>query len=139
MVLKSSKKVMKTMRFTVPLYGCKVLLLYAQDCGDADAVAGVCRRFGMDDRNELDTIRESVETGRCDGGATYHGFWGTNILVVVYEQSDRKEMCNTLFHEKRHVEDNMMKMFGLEGKEAAAYIAGYLGERFTEFMSRCGF
>ena len=115
--------------FSIPIFDVDVTLLQVESKEDLDAVLGVCGELEMHEDNIKD-ISDTINDDCYDGADTY---WCANkhyaVCVFYPMKTDaRKRKCYA--HEKRHVEDRVLKSCGIDDQEAAGYLAGYLEEEF---------
>lgn len=113
----------------VPLYGFKVNVIECKGSSDADEVATFFKkvRFVGDITAEIIT---SVRDGDVDGGWTLAAFGAKRIAVVLLPMRSESKRREVLMHEKRHVEDDILRHCGVDDDEAAAYLSGHLGKYF---------
>lgn len=122
---------MKKMRFEVPLYYVKVTLIQVESPDDADDVAKECKAFGLDS-DSVD--EEKNEAEKCvNGGRTYRHLENSKMLVIFARFTSNKMKYNVFSHEKRHIEDRILEHASVDDIESAAFLAGFLGEKFHEF------
>ena len=124
---------MKSISFKVPLYNVDVTCVQVESKKDAKHVVAMARKFNISEEN-LDFIRDAIKEEGKNGGGTYCLLSNLQIFVVFYEMTSIKDMSNTYFHEKRHVEDRILQHYLVDDVESAALLAGYIGEHFTDFL-----
>lgn len=122
---------MKKIKFAVPLYDIDVTLLQVESKEDEEDVLSVCKEYDFDDELEKE-LRHAISNDCSDGAYTY---WngGMHVGIIVFcrmESTRRKRVCYA--HEKRHLEDKILKFCGIDDEEAAAYLAGFLSDYFEE-------
>ena len=122
---------MKKLKFAVPLYDIDVTLLQVEGKDDENAVLDECKQYNISEEIG-EELHDTISNDRCDGAST---FWngGLHVAVIVFyrmESTKRKGVCYS--HEKRHLEDKILKFCGIDDGEAAAYLAGFLSEYFDE-------
>ena len=61
-----------------------------------------------------------------NGGSTYRNMDLAKILVIIYPCKNIEQRREVVNHEKRHIEDRLLKYLGIDDIEASAYLAGYL-------------
>ena len=79
-------------------------------------------------------MRNAISCDHSYGAST---FWtgGLHVSVIVFyrmESMKRKRVCYN--HEKRHLEDRILKFCDIDDMEAAAYLAGFLSEYFDDLL-----
>lgn len=124
---------MKETNFEIPFYGTKVKLVKIERQSDANLIDNVCRQ------EELPTelIQEITDnTATKNNGAITCFNKGKNCTMVVFYRSENKErLMRSMCHEKRHVEDDIVSLCGIkDDDEAVAYLAGFLGVKFYNFL-----
>lgn len=115
--------------FDVPLYDFNVAILEVENDDDAPALDKYlksCRMSG-DVTNE---IIEAVKNGDVDGGWTISNLGQKRFVVVFLKTRTPTTRDKIVGHEKRHVEDDILKHCGVKDDEAAAYLAGFLSTKF---------
>lgn len=122
---------MKKLKFAVPLYDIDVTLLQVEGKEDENAVLDECKQYNISEEIE-EELRDTISNDLCDRTST---FWNgsLHVAVIVFyrmESMKRKGVCYS--HEKRHLEDRILKFCGIDDGEAAAYLAGFLSEYFDE-------
>jgi hypothetical protein len=119
--------------FIVPIYQIQVTLVMVESPKDKDAVEAIFKKFQCGGSERSDGILDSIENGDKDGGALWRGLNRREMLVILHQYTSKKARRNTFCHEKRHIEDRILEHAGIDDMEAAAYLSGWLGERFFEF------
>lgn len=124
---------MKKLRFAVPIYDIDVVLLQVEDKEDEEAVIEEMAQYNITDEIE-EEVRNAISNDHSDGAST---FWngGLHVSVIVFyrmESMKRKRVCYS--HEKRHLEDRILKFCDIDDMEAAAYLAGFLSEYFDDLL-----
>ena len=111
----------------VPLYGFKVNLIECKGKEDAPELEKFFRRIKLDD-DIVDEIVRAVGEGDIDGGWTLACLGVKLIVVVLLPMHSDDKRTEVLAHEKRHVEDDILRHCGIKDEEAAGYLAGFLGK-----------
>lgn len=121
---------MKKMEFQLPLYKVDITLLQIESEKDADNVSTFLKSMDVEDPEyTLDGIRR----GAVNGGDTYRDLNNKRMVVLFYLMEDNTHRAEIYSHEKRHIEDRVLKFFGVDDIESAGLLAGFLGEKFYEF------
>ena len=129
---------MMTLSFEVPLYRCNVKLLQIESDKDIVQLEKICKKNHLPTKGELyESIRENVLSYSVDGGETLSCFERHQFLVVLYPFTNKEERNVVYAHEKRHIEDKILKWAGVQDNEAAAYLAGWLGGKFDKLKELC--
>ena len=78
----------------------------------------------------LEEIQDCVEhyEDNWDGGWTMLNNYIKSVFILFTGFSSIGKRANVVAHEKRHLEDRILKHGRIEDDEAAAYLAGYLEE-----------
>ena len=77
-----------------------------------------------------------IRRGAVNGGDTYRNLEHRRIIVIFYLMEDNMSRAEVYSHEKRHIEDRILKFYGVDDIESAGLLAGFLGERFYEFWNK---
>ena len=51
-------------------------------------------------------------------------------LILIYNNSNKKQRVNTISHEIRHLEDSILACWKVQDKESNAILSGYIEEKF---------
>lgn len=127
---------MRTIQFDVPLYKVDILLIQAESQKETDTILSSIQEFGVKGDDSLSEIKENLNEGFVNGGATFRYLIGRKVAVLFYMFDSTEEMVNTYAHEKRHVEDRILDYFSVKDSESAAMLAGFLAEKFMEFGAK---
>lgn len=120
---------MLTKKIHIPIYEYDVFLVQVEDVEDADAITRTLKKYnlGVDIMTEIvDNITNEVEGG---GITCFHAGYKTAVTVL-YPCADADFYDATLDHEKRHIVDDILEHCGVNDKEAAAYLSGWLTTKF---------
>lgn len=121
---------MKKMEFQLPYYKVDVMLLQVEGKEDEKDVAELLKSIDAEDPEyTLDGIRR----GAVNGGETYRDLNNKQMVVLFYPMEDNICRAEIYSHEKRHIEDRVLKFFDVDDIESAGLLAGFLGEKFYEF------
>lgn len=121
---------MKQMEFQLPYYKVDITLLQTESENDADEVSTFLKSMDVEDPEyTLDVIRR----GAVNGGNTYRDLNNKRIVVLFYPMENNTHRAEIYSHEKRHIEDRVLKFFGVDDIESAGLLSGFLGEKFYEF------
>lgn len=118
---------MKRKRIDIPMYDFRLDLIEIENSDDVVFLANLFKGVRLDDEISLE-ILDAVKNGDVDGGWTISNFGLKRILVVLLKMRSEEQRRKVLAHEKRHVEDDILEHAGVNDKEAAGYLAGYLGK-----------
>jgi hypothetical protein len=114
----------------IPIYDWDVTFLIVEDKKDIPDLNKWYNLFQaryMGDLNkEFDNIKNA--------GQTFIDRTAQKILVTIFPCTNFAEKLVTIGHEKRHVEDLILEECGINDKEAAAYLSGYLSQHMFYFI-----
>ena len=119
--------------FQVPLYKVDITLAQVESKEDESAIAELLESINAEDREY--TIN-GIRRGAVNGGDTYRNLEHRRIIVIFYLMEDNMSRAEVYSHEKRHIEDRILKFYGVNDIESAGLLAGFLGERFYEFWNK---
>lgn len=111
--------------FNIPIYDFDVVMVEVEGVGDVEPLRRLLRKHGRADDIEKDVLG-AIEEGSYDGGWTLSALGHRLFYVILLPMSSDERRLSVLAHEKRHVEDDLLDFCGIEDKESAAYLAGYL-------------
>lgn len=117
---------MRCVRFKVPIYNWGVSFIDAS----SDFNFGKLKRYFNIIHLSKDDI-EDIEKNKDNEGGGVH-FYNSNImesLIIIYRCNSESRRRNVIAHEKRHLEDRILKHLNIKDMETAAYISGYLAEK----------
>ena len=117
---------MRKSRFKIPIYDFDVTLIEVDGSGDVEPIRRLLRRVGGRNESLESEILGAVENGSIDGGWTLSALGRSLFYVILLPMSSSEQRIRVLNHEKRHIEDDLLEYCGVNDKEAAAYLAGYL-------------
>ena len=124
---------MERLDFQIPLYKVDITLIQVESKEDESAVAELLESINAEDiEYTIDCIRRDV----MNGGDTYRNLERRRIVVVFYLMEDNMSRAEVYSHEKRHIEDRILKFHSVDDIESAGLLAGFLGERFYEFWNK---
>lgn len=123
---------MKKMEFKLPYYKVDVTLLQVECKEDEN---DVIESLTSVDAEDPEYTLEGIRRGAVNGGDTYRDLNNKRILVLFYPMEDNIHRAEIYSHEKRHIEDRVLKFFGVNDIESAGLLAGFLGEKFYEFWN----
>lgn len=122
---------MKAFTHNIPIYryGLMIVSVSKEDMENEDKV--------NDLRNYLSPyfpdcyIEETINTAKSGSEEAITRSEGSRSFCIFYNIDKRKE--ELYGHEKRHVEDRILRTYGINDIEAAGYLAGYLSAVFSDF------
>lgn len=118
---------MRRKTINIPLYNYRVTLLDEISESDADALRVFLKRRRLPD-DMINDVVGNVSDGAFDGGYTISNMSIKELYVVLLACSNDDVRRRVLGHERRHVEDDVLEHCGINDKEAAAYLSGYLSQ-----------
>lgn len=127
---------MKKLSFKIDVYDWEVYLYQLEAKDTKKDVIKVLQKHNIPvDKNQ--DVLDDIEDGAYDGGWTFYNR-GQPISVVLLERFSSENAKNSVyFHEKRHVEDDIIEHLQMyDESEAAAYLAGYLAIKFLELSKQ---
>ena len=129
---------MKIKELKIPLYGYDLAIVQLEASDTSQQIARLLQRRGLS-KDELDEElyyhngELCFQTNRIDGGITLSNPKLKQIIVLFYPFSSEIERENVFSHEKRHVEDRLLRYAQIDDYESAGLLAGWLGVKFYEF------
>lgn len=76
-------------------------------------------------------IEETIKVAKSGNEEAITRSEGSRSFCIFYNINERKE--ELYGHEKRHVEDRLLRICGIKDTESAGYLAGYLSAVFSDF------
>lgn len=125
---------MKKRVFKVPVIGdVEVTLIQVEGKEDEESVMKILKRVKYDDKAGIDYIRDNIKNENYDGGDTLYCMNIRKIVVVFFIFTCEEEREAVYGHEKRHIEDRILKYFSIDDIETNALLAGFLSKQFYKF------
>ncbi len=109
------------------MYNCEVLFVQLTAKSKKKELKKIFKRFNFENPMTYENIK--VNKRVYDGGWTLRNNNRRQFAIIMTRYTNKNVHINVLLHEKRHVEDHILHMCGVDDNEAAAYLAGYLGEK----------
>lgn len=126
---------MVKIEFLTPYYWYKITLLQVESSEDLELVYGYLKSNKLDDET-VEEIKYNIENDYLDGGETNWNSSRKMIIAVFYKTTNNITRANIYSHEKRHIEDRILQHCKIDDMEAAAYLSGFLGEKFYQLWSK---
>lgn len=113
----------------VPIYSYRIWYVEVEGPEDLPKLLKLAKKVNLGEEN-INEIKLKVQRNEEGGATTFHRKSDCSLFVIIYPQPSvyRREEC--ISHEKRHCEDFILKHLGIDDKEAAAYLAGWLDLQF---------
>lgn len=112
----------------IPIFNHTLHVFEVEKRKDADKLIKELKSLEIiSDKEEEDDIRKNIDS-ECDGATTYYRKGDCTLVVVIYIQTKDARRREVLAHEKRHVEDDILEHLGINDKETAGYLAGWLAK-----------
>ena len=122
---------MKQLKFDIPIFDIEVILIQTESIEDKDTILNLMKDYEATEEilKELD---DNISNDRTDGANTYWSAGLHRAITVFYEMAsqERKDICYA--HEKRHIEDRILEFCGINDRETAGYLAGWLMPYFNK-------
>jgi len=118
---------MKLKRFTVPLYKWRVVIIQIESKKDVNLLRKKLNNYGAQ-QEDIEELCNGTEYESRNGGMHMAG--NKISVVVFYPFTNDKEKTNSVGHEKRHIEDEIIEKFNINCIESNALLAGFLSEKF---------
>lgn len=122
---------MKQIKFDVPIFDIEVILIQTESIEDKDTILNLMKDYEATE-DILKELDDNISNDRTDGGNTYWSAGLHRAITVFYEMEsqERKDICYA--HEKRHIEDRILEFCGINDRETAGYLAGWLMPYFNK-------
>lgn len=126
---------MRTKSFKIDIYRYTVTLVQAEDEDKGEDVRKFLSKYKLPSE-ALEDVIDGVNDKDVNGGCTFHDHRYKQIVCFFHPFTSLSRQVEVYTHEKRHVEDRMCEWLGINDIEASAYLAGYLGVKFWEFLQK---
>ena len=118
----------------IPLYDIDLYLIQLESYNDVDDKDFSELYSVLGNEYYINLVKEITEDKPVGGANTIYSP-GNKVGVVVFNPSQSRDMSIATYgHEKRHIEDDIINHVGIEGLEAAGYLAGFLTIWFVELF-----
>ena len=107
-------------KFKLDYYEWDIYFLEVEDKSDLGRVKKVFKKLDIEEGND---ICKEIKNDNQDGGwhfADNNKRWS---MIFLYRQPGKKERFRNISHEKRHMEDNILRWFNITDKESAAILS----------------
>jgi len=118
---------MKKKEFKIPIYNYDVTFVEIESKNDENEAKLLFENFQLekeDVEHEMNLINKESE----DGGSTYYSLGKKQFLILIHKITSEIERRNIINHEKRHVEDRLLRHCNINDIESAGYLSGFLSE-----------
>ena len=116
---------MRQIQFRVPIYEWNVTVITLYGRKDIKTISEFMKvkDFSPEEiKNTTDElIRDSV-----GGGRAYTSYDKKEAIIIIFPYENDASFYSTLNHEKRHLIDDILEFHGINDKEAAAYLDGFV-------------
>lgn len=111
----------------IPLYDFNITYLEVESKSDVSDVRKEMNKLNAN-KEQIEEVLDNIINDRRDGGETFRNLNLKKFLIIIYRCSNERKRRNVINHEKRHIEDRILKYIGISDIEASAYLAGFLSE-----------
>lgn len=123
---------MRRIDFNVPIYDWNIVICTTYDISCKEALSSLADEFCLPDKEELLSL---LNQGH-NGGRTYSKTSSRTIVIILFSWTDEEWFVKTINHEKRHIVDDIVEWHNLEGKEAPAYLDGYISAEIYKRLNQ---
>lgn len=122
---------MKAFGHFIPIYKYDIVLVQIskEDIQDEEKVNNL--QLYLEQYFPQTYITDTIETAKRGTEEAITRSNGSLSVCIFYNVKERK--AELYGHEKRHVEDRILRLCGVKDIEAAGYLAGYLSTVFDDF------
>ena len=115
-------------KFSIPIYGWKVLFIRSESKDDADECKRISDKFGLE-KDLLKDELSSISNGSIDGGLCAENVENKKTLILINPPINTIGLIKTIGHEGRHLVDGILRHLCIKDDEAAAYLTGYVNQQ----------
>lgn len=117
--------------FTLPVFDHRIV--YLQTKSPKPAELSEFRSFYRKHFKDVpdSTIMECVTDPTGSGAWTAYDSMQRTGAIIIYNTYTLPDLMNLLHHEKRHLEDYILKNMSIRDGETAGNLAGFLGEKLV--------
>jgi hypothetical protein len=124
---------MKVINTRIGIYNWDLTLFIVDSPSDAREAKKLFIKHGISKK----TIREiiaDIKDNATNGGIHMSDFAQRHSLAGIMNCTSFCEKIIHLAHEARHIEDTILMHCGIEDREAAAYLSGFLTRKFLKLL-----
>lgn len=123
---------MKKLSFKIDVYDWEVYLYQLEAKDNGKSVTKVLQKHHIPVEMNQDVI-DDIDDDSYDGGWAFNNADQHTHVVILQQFSSKNKKIEVYSHEKRHVEDDILRRLRVNNDdEAAAYLAGYLATMFAK-------
>lgn len=116
---------MKKVKFKIPIYNFNVTFIEAESFNDKEKVIKEMKAMKCP-QECIDEVIEGFNMQSMNSAWTFNNCYILTFLVIVLPCTDKVTRRSVVNHEKRHIEDKLIKHCDINDIEASAYIAGFI-------------
>lgn len=128
---------MREYKFKIPIFGdVNITLVQVEGREDKEAILRLMKRHRITEKDDIDSVMDNVDNKEYDmrdGGDTFYRLIQREMVVIFYPFSSDEAKEEIMGHEKRHIEDRILKFFSIDDIETSALLAGFLSKQFYKF------
>lgn len=118
---------MRQIQFRVPIYEWNVTVITLYGRKDIKTISEFMKVKDFSPEEIKSTTDELIRDS-VGGGRAYTSYDKKEAIIIIFPYENDASFYSTLNHEKRHLIDDILEFHGINDKEAAAYLDGFVSK-----------
>lgn len=120
---------MKIKRFKIPIYEYNVIYVELSGSPKEAEKARILLEEIHGDEEDIKELTQEIEEVSMNGGVHWPNLLNLTSLIIIYKHNNEMKKRATVAHEKRHLEDAILKHYNVNDKESAGLLSGWLAKK----------
>lgn len=116
---------MRQIKFRVPIYEWNVTVITLYGRKDIKTISEFMKVKDFSPEEIKNTTDELI-SDNVGGGRAYTSYDKKEAIIIIFPYENDASFYSTLNHEKRHLIDDILEFHGINDKEAAAHLDGFV-------------
>lgn len=116
---------MRQIQFRVPIYEWNVTVITLYGRKDIKTISKFMKVKDFSPEEIKSTTDELIRDS-VGGGRAYTSYDKKDAIIIIFPYENDASFYSTLNHEKRHLIDDILEFHGINDKEAAAHLDGFV-------------
>lgn len=122
-------KTMKIKRFKIPIYEYDVIYVeLTKSSHEIDEMRVLLENIQCNSDDIKETLQEMKE-GVKNGGNHFYNLSSLISIIMIHYHDNQSRKKATIAHEKRHLEDRILKHYRIDDIESAGLLSGWLARK----------
>ena len=116
---------MRQIQFRVPIYEWNVTVITLYGRKDIKTISEFMKVKDFSPE-EIKSTTDELISDNVGGGRAYTSYDKKEAIIIIFPYENDASFYSTLNHEKRHLIDDILEFHGINDKEAAAHLDGFV-------------